>query len=528
MRIVTARQMAAIDRETIDGGVPGIELMERAGREIVRRLLDVFGELAPPARVAVCCGKGNNGGDGLVMARLLHGLGFEVAVLLLDLPEDISPHARENLERLPRAIEQATAPQERWAERWLEICAGAELAVDAVFGTGIRPPVRGAYVNLFRAFQELPCSILSVDIPSGVCGDTGRVDPVAVRADATITVGLPKLGLLLPPGRDHAGELSVVDIGFADEVIARHAPDRHWLPDADYARLLPRRSSDVHKYRCGTMLIVAGSRSFGGAAVLTGLGGLRSGTGLVTVAVPEPLEIPTRCSLPEALVAALPATDAGTFAPLAPDRLAGLLERKHAVACGPGLGADPVTDRWIVDWLRGLELPLVLDADGLSAFGRLSVVPRFAAEQVVLTPHAGELSRLCGLKPAEVEKQRLELTCELAARWGVTLLLKGSPTTIADPGGALVVNAAGNDALAHGGTGDVLTGLIGGLLAQGLPARDAAVLGAFLHGKAGEICSLTGSRRSVLAHEVAGALGEAYADLEDLLGPGRSGERPPA
>jgi hydroxyethylthiazole kinase-like uncharacterized protein yjeF len=146
----------------------------------------------------------------------------------------------------------------------------------------------------------------------------------------------------------------------------------------------------------------------------------------------------------------------------------------------------------------------------------------------VLTPHAGELSRLCGLKPAEVEKQRLELTCELAARWGVALLLNGSPTTIADPGGALVVNAAGNDALAHGGTGDVLTGLIGGLLAQGLPARDAAVLGAFLHGKAGEICSLTGSRRSVLAHEVAGALGEAYADLEDLLGAGRSGERPPA
>ncbi|MFH1845883.1 MAG: NAD(P)H-hydrate epimerase, partial [bacterium] len=173
MRIATARQMAAIDRETIDSGIPGEELMENAGREMVRRSLDLFGELAPPARVAICCGKGNNGGDGLVMARLFNGLGFEVSVMLLALPEDLSADARLNHDRLPSTVQLAAYPASEWAFRWSELAAGADLAVDAVFGTGIQPPVRGDYVGLFQAFNELPTPVLSVDIPSGVCGDTG-------------------------------------------------------------------------------------------------------------------------------------------------------------------------------------------------------------------------------------------------------------------------------------------------------------------------------------------------------------------
>lgn len=517
MRVATAREMAAIDRETIAGGVPGEELMERAGREIVRKLLDLFGDLAPPHRVAICCGKGNNGGDGLVMARLLNGLGFEVSVLLLVLPEDLSPDARFNSDRLPSAIELATCPAEEWAVRWTELAAGADLAVDAVFGTGIQPPVRGAYVPLFRAFNELPGPVLSVDVPSGVSGDTGRVDPVAVRASATITVGLPKLGLLLPPGRDHTGELAVVDIGFTDEMIRRHTPDRHYLSPDAYATLLPRRTSDAHKYSCGTVLVVAGSRAYGGAAVLTGLGALRSGAGLITVAVPACLEVPTRVGLPEALITPLASTDCGTLAPVAADELDRLIERKHAVALGPGLGDDPDTDRFAVSWLRRLTLPVVVDADAISAFGRTGQEPSFAAGEVVLTPHAGELARVLGCKPAEVERERLDLVPELARKWGVTLLLKGSPAVIASADGSLVFNPAGDSALAHGGTGDVLTGLIGGLLAQGCSGRDAAVLGAYLHGKAGQIASLYISRRSVLAREVADGIGEAFADLEDLM-----------
>jgi hydroxyethylthiazole kinase-like uncharacterized protein yjeF len=516
MRVATALQMAAVDAETIAGGTSGLDLMERAGREIVQRMLRMFPGLAPPARVVICCGKGNNGGDGLVMARLLAGLGFDVTVMLLGLPEELSADARANHERLPAGVTVAIVPRSEWAQRWREICRDADLAVDAVFGTGIQLPVRGPYVPLFGVFNEHIVPVLAVDIPSGVCGDSGRVEPVAVRADATITVGLPKLGLLLPPGRDHCGELAIVDIGFAIEVIERHTPELHYLDRETYAGLLPRRASDAHKYRCGTLLVVAGSRAYGGAAVLAGLGALRSGAGLVTVAVPECVEIPTRSNLPEALIAPLPVTAGGTLAPVPETELTALLSRKHALAIGPGMGEWAETDRFLVDLLPKLPLPLVVDADGLSAFGRSKVAPCFSAPEVVLTPHAGELARLLGVKPAEVEKRRLELAAELASRWGVVLLLKGSPTLIAEPRGTVTINPVGDDALAHGGTGDVLTGLVGGLLAQGCRAHDAALLGAYLHGLAGQIASESISRRSVLAREIAEALGEAFASLEDL------------
>ncbi len=516
MRLVTARQMAEIDGETITGGVPGEELMERAGQEIVRKLLDLFPDLAPPGRVAICCGKGNNGGDGLVMARLLDGLGFQVTVMLLALPEDLSADARLMHGKLSADVQLFNFPRQEWAERWAELCGAADLAVDAVFGTGITLPLREPYVSLCKAFNPQLVPTLAVDVPSGVCGDTGRVDPVAVRADSTVTIGLPKHGLLLPPGRDYVGELSVVDIGFTEEVIRAHAPRHHYLTADDYADLLPARPSDVHKYRCGTVLIVAGSRAYGGAAVLTGMGALRSGAGLVTLAVPSCLEVPTRVGLPEALIVALDETPRGTVAPWTEECLTALLERKHAVAVGPGLDKDSVTNRFVVEFLARLELPVVVDADGFSAFGRVEVAPSFAAAEVVLTPHAGELARVVGLRPAEVQKQRLELVPELAARWGVTLLLKGSPAVIGTPDGSLFFNPTGDDALAHGGTGDVLTGLIGGLLAQGCRGRDAALLAAYLHGKAGEIAAIGTSRRSVLAREVADCLGEAMADLEDF------------
>ncbi len=517
MRVVTARQMAAIDRETIDGGVPGEELMERAGREIVRALLDVFGDLAPPARVAICCGKGNNGGDGLVMARLLDGLGFQVSVMLLALADDLSPDAAANHARLPASVTLYTPAREEWADHWSELCGSADLAVDAVFGTGIQPPLREPYVSLFRAFNRQPVPVLAVDVPSGVCGDTGRVDPVAVLADVTITVSLPKRGLLLPPGRDFVGDLAVVDIGFTAEVVRRHAPLHDYQPSASYASLLPRRPGDVHKYRCGTVLVLGGSYAYGGAAVLTGLGALRSGAGLVTVAVPSCLEVPTRVSLPEALIVPLAETGSGTIAPETGEGLKRLLTRQGAVAFGPGLGDDLRTNRFAVEMLRDLTLPVVVDADGFSAFGRVGVEPTFGSADVVLTPHAGELARVLGKPAAEVQEHRLELVPELAVRWQATLLLKGSPAIIAEPSGRLTFNPSGDDALAHGGTGDVLTGLIAGLLAQGCGAADAAMLGAYLHGKAGELAAASGSRRSVLAREVAANLGDAFADLEDLL-----------
>lgn len=518
MRVATSAGMAAIDRETIAGGVPGRELMERAGREMTWQLLREFPALAPPARVGVVCGKGNNGGDGLVVARLLENLGFEVKVLLLAAAADLAPDARANLDRLPPGVEVDAAPPELWADRAADLCADADLVVDAVFGTGIALPLRPDHAALFAALNDGGAPIASLDLPSGVGGDDGAVDPVAVRADATITVGLPKLGLLLPPGRDHTGALSVVDIGFDDEACARHTGPRHWLLPADYAELLPPRSADTHKYAAGTVLVLAGSTRFGGAALLAALGALRSGAGLVTLALPREHAAAAASFVPEAPAVALPTGPRGGLLPVAGDDLAALLRRQRALALGPGLGDDPETDRFVVELLAASSLPAVVDADALSAFARLGLPPRRDAGPTVFTPHAGELARLAGLDPADLAARRLDLVPELAARWGVVLVAKGSPTLVAAPDGLLWFNPTGHDALAHGGTGDVLTGLIGGLLAQGCEALDAALLGCWLHGRAGELAAAEGSRRSVLAREVADRLPAAFAELEAAAG----------
>jgi hydroxyethylthiazole kinase-like uncharacterized protein yjeF len=534
VKVCTSRQMAAIDRETIDGGVPGLELMERAGEALTAHLLDFLAEHEDghaggcadgccghdhegrEPGVLIVCGKGNNGGDGLVMARLAALQGAAVQVLMLAPVPDLSPDAQANHERLPDAVQVwVTAPDE-WAAAFRRLAERATVVVDAVFGTGVTPPLRAHHADLFRAMNDagLPC--LAVDIPSGVDGDDGRVDPVAVAADLTVTVGLPKRGLLLAPGRDFTGDIEVVDIGFADEVCARHTDDLHWRPREDYLTLLPPRSTSSHKYQCGRLLVMAGSRAYGGAAHLAGLGGLRSGAGLVTVAAPAGLETALRVGLPEALIAPLAETAAGTLAPPDAGTLAALTTRQDAVALGPGLGADAETDRWVVAFLRTAprELPVVLDADGLNAFARQGEAPAGGGRPLVLTPHAGEFARLTGLAAADIAAEPWRHAAEWARRWQAVVVLKGSPTFIAGPDGAVHINPSGDDALARGGSGDVLTGLIGGLLAQGARPLDAALLGAYVHGLAGTRAAGQMSSRAVLVREMAAALGPVLLDME--------------
>ena len=453
----------------------------------------------------------NNGGDGLVMARLLSEAGLAVRVLQLAPRDQLSDDARANLDRLPRAVTVIGGQRARWAEQVAEVAAGCGLVIDAVFGTGIEPPLREPYDALCAAITACEAPVVAVDIPSGVSGDDGQADPRAVVADATVTVGLPKLGLLLPPGRDHVGELAVVDIGFAPAVCARHAPDWHLLTLAQVRGMVPRRASDTYKTAVGSLLVIAGSEAYGGAVHLTGLGALRAGVGMLHLAVTPDVLGSLRAGLPEAIGHALPVTPAGTLA--APPDLAALLAGRDALAVGPGLGDHPATDAWILDLVTTATVPLVVDADGLNAFARQGRTPAFATEDVVLTPHPGELARLTGLGVGEVMARRLELVPELARSWGAVLLLKGSPTVIGRPDGSLWLNPAGDDALARGGAGDVLTGVIGALLAQGCTAADAARLGALVHGLAGQQAARDRGRRGVLTREIA----DAVATVLDLL-----------
>ena len=539
MRVCTAKEMAAIDRATIAAGTPASELMERAGEAMSELILEFLAEQgeghdhdhvhgpgcghstaeidadeAAATGVLVICGKGNNGGDGLVVARLLSEADCPVSVMLLAKPGALSPDAQANFELLPDEVTVFIPEAGEWAEAFAELAESADLVVDAILGTGIEPPLRGPYIDLIRNINDAGIACVALDIPSGVSGDDGLVDPVAVAADMTITVGLPKRGLLLAPGRDFAGDVEVIDIGFAEDLCDEHTPELHWLPRQEYLALLPTRTSVSHKYKFGSLLVVAGSQAFGGAATLAGMGALRSGAGLVSLVVPRGLETAMRVSLPEVLTNAVPETDTGTIAPLDPAVFEALSEGVRALAVGPGLGRDPDTDHWVCELLAGLDRPLVLDADGLNAFARQGRSPAFGSDQVVLTPHAGEFARLVGLEATEVEERRFELVRQYAAEWNVVLMLKGAPSLIAAPDGRVFINASGDDALARAGSGDVLTGLVGGLLAQGLSALSAALLGAYLHGLAGTAAARGMSTRSVLVREVATAIGPVFEEME--------------
>lgn len=520
MRVCTAQQMAAIDAATIAGGIPGHVLMERAGQAMAKIIRDLYRDCGLSGGVLVVCGKGNNGGDGLVVARLLHEADLPVAVLMLADADDLSPDTRLNYESLPYevdllGVDPLDSACETWERATGTLLAKSAMVVDAIFGTGVQPPLRSGYVELMKALNGMSAVRVALDIPSGVAGDDGWVAPLAFRADLTITVGLPKRGLLLPPGRDWVGEIEVVDIGFPDEICSRHSADHHLLSSREYRELLPRRESWQHKYDHGSVLVMAGSRAYGGAAHLAGLGALHSGVGLVKLSAPAELAPSLRAGLPEAVLVPLAETEKGTIAPVPEPVLEGLLAKQKALVLGPGLDADEDTDTWVRTFLARTDLPLLLDADGLGAFSRVGAMPRFAHQNVVLTPHAGEMARLTGLSFPEANEQRLDLCARWARQWGVTLVLKGSPTLVGTPDGRVFFNPTGDDALARGGSGDVLSGLIGGLLAQGLAALDAALLGTYIHGRAGTLAANESSRRSVLVRDIAAALGRVFAEMEE-------------
>jgi ADP-dependent NAD(P)H-hydrate dehydratase / NAD(P)H-hydrate epimerase len=518
MRVCTANQMSAIDAATIAAGTPGQELMERAGLAMTDHLLDFFEGLeqqaAVPGRALIICGKGNNGGDGLVVARYLCEADLSVAVMMLADREQLTPDTRLNYDRLPAGVDVLHPARDHWISAVGPLLAEAAVVVDAIFGTGITPPLQEPYVGLINTINDSGVPSVALDIPSGVNGDDGVVNPVALAADLTITVGLPKRGLLLAPGRDFTGEVEVVDIGFPADICAEHSPNHHWLSRYDYLGLLPPRTTHCHKYDFGRLVILAGSRAYGGAAHLAGLGALRSGVGLVKVAVPMELVESIRVGLPETLAVGLATTETGTIGAVPSDMMENLLESQNALVLGPGLGSHPETDAWVTGFLGQLACPAVVDADGLGAFSRTGCQPRFGSDQVILTPHAGELGRLLGMKSSEVEARRFELLPELAARWGVVLMLKGSPSLIAAPDGRLFFNTSGDDALAKGGSGDALSGLLGGLLAQGISALEAALLGAYVHGLAGTLAAGTSSPRSVLVREIANAMGPVFGAME--------------
>ncbi len=508
--VVGAAAMRALDRHTIETlGVPDEILMEVAGRAVAEAALEL---LPNGGEVVVVCGGGNNGGDGLVAARHLHLIGVAVRVVLLGEERALRGAPAANWKRAQRVGVRFDGP------RWRVPAAG--VVVDAIFGTGLARPVEKAAaaavrrVNAARASAEGALRVLAVDLPSGICADTGSVLGVAVRADATLTIALPKLGLCLEPGRSLAGRIRVARIGIA-EAAPGITPDAELWTRAAAGMRLPERPRAGHKGTFGHALLVAGGEGKTGAAALAAEGAGRIGAGLVTLACPAGLNDILEVKCTEAMTAPVPDTSDRAFAAGAEDALAGLAGERDAVGLGPGIGRGSETQKLVRALALRIAKPLALDADALFAFRGDPGPLRRRRAPTVLTPHPGEAALLLGTTAAQVNRDRVGAARQLAEKSGSVVLLKGAATLVATPAGPCLLNPTGGPELASGGTGDVLLGMVAGLLAQGLEARDAAALAAFVHGLAGDRIAERTGPSGLLATDVAREIPAAAQALRD-------------
>ena len=496
--LITGSQMASIDRRAIDSGVPGIELMEAAGQGITRVVENLLGELQN-RHIVILCGKGNNGGDGFVVARQAIQRGAKVQVFTATSANEITGDAKTNFNRLPsdsvQSVDRIATVQ--------NALTNADIAIDALLGTGIRGPARGIYADLINALSRAKCPIVAVDIPSGLNADTGKIEGPCATATCTVTFALPRIGHFFYPGRAQCGKLHLIDIGIPSAAIENERISTYLIDNRRCARLLPRRAPDAHKGDCGKIYILAGSVGLTGAAALSANAALRGGAGLVTLGVPKSLNDILEIKVTEAMTHPLPEVKKVRCLSL---RARGDIQRAYrtadSIAIGPGLGTHRETVALIRRLVRDLSCPAVIDADALNALaGDLDAI-RACETPLVLTPHIGEFARLTQCSIAEIQRDPIALALEFASHVNATIVLKGAPSIVATPEGQAHINPTGNPGMATGGTGDVLTGLLAALIGQGLNTSDAACTAVYLHGLAADIAAKKTGHISLIASDI--------------------------
>ncbi len=511
MKICTAAQMRALDETAINTfGIPGMVLMENAGRNCAETIIRAHGD--PQAKKAVIfVGPGNNGGDGLVIARYLHDRLGRPEIFLLVPPEKLSNDAGANLARVRelkipihpiRSTEDLDTAEPFFADAWT--------VVDAIFGTGLKRAVTGHFAAVIERINRFTCPIIAVDIPSGLDADTGRELGCCVTADRTVTFGLAKVGLVTAPGNRYCGELEVVDIGIP-AAAEKEVGISLELLDRQVAGFLPRRFATAHKGSYGHLLLLAGSGGKTGAALLAGLAGLRTGTGLVTLCVPRDLNPIFETALWEAMT--IPLAGAAGIASINDlETIRAALAGKQALVLGPGLGTGPETAELVIKLYQEVEQPMVVDADGLNILAQEVEILKNPAGPRILTPHPGEMARLANCTVKEIQGDRINTAIDFARANNLILVLKGANTVIAAPDGRAAINPTGNPGMAAGGMGDVLAGALGGFLAQGLSPWPAACLAVYIHGAAADRLAAT-EPMGYLAGEVADEIPATLAEF---------------
>jgi len=517
MKLATAEIMRELDRRTIEEvGIPGIVLMENAGAGCARFILSNYEEECL-ILVSVICGIGNNGGDGFVIARHLWNAGYPVEIFIIGKSENIRGDARTNFEivdRMGLPITEVTNSEN------LEILKchlqDTGLIVDALFGTGLTRNLDGNSATVVDAINNSGTTVVSVDVPSGLNVDLGVPNGCAVFADSTVTFGLPKLGLFIYPGYLYSNNVHVVDISIPKYLEFDIEIPYNLIESMDvFSAFLPR-DPEAHKGTFGHLLVIGGSPGLTGAAALASMAALRTGAGLVTLGIPKDLNVAMEAKLTEVMTTPLPQSQSGALSLKAKSAIMKLAEGKSCVAVGPGIGRDLETAKLVRALIKDLEAPIVLDADGIWALSQDLSVLKDRRAPTIITPHPGEMGMLTGTSPKKVNDNRIQVAQNFAAAYDAIVVLKGSRTVVADPNGNIYINTTGNPGMATGGSGDVLTGIISGLLCQpDLDVLDSVIAGVYLHGYAGDLAKEKFGEMAMIAGDITDTIPAAIKNIQD-------------
>jgi NAD(P)H-hydrate epimerase len=530
MKVVSARQMADLDKVTVEKyGIPALLLMENAGRSCTDRILRILEDkvgAAEEASVAVVCGRGNNGGDGMVIARHLHNRGVYVEVFVLAEEDDLSGDAKVQNEILKRMdVERRVIRDADGVEDLRTFLEEVHLCVDAILGTGLSSPLTGIVREVVEAINLSLAPVYAVDIPSGIDATTGRILGEAIRADYTGSFGLLKLGHVLLPGSIHCGETDVFDIGIPSKAVFDADIKTEALDERVVKSMLSIRPPDFHKGDAGRVFIIGGSPGMTGAPCLAGRAALRMGAGLITVVVPASLRPTVEAKLMEVMSMGIADGGSGYFRKDMIPELMEKVSRADVIVVGPGLGAYPGVGEFIAELFPRIRVPFLVDADGLNALAGQVDVLRTAGSPCILTPHPGEMSRLTRESIEAIEASRIGSAQHLAEEQDVTVILKGARTIIATPKGDIFLNTTGNPYMASGGMGDALSGMVAALASQGLSPTDAACAGVFLHGMSADLLVRRHPMSAVSATDVIENIREA---LQHTLGEQKPSEERPS
>lgn len=506
MKIGTREILREIDRVTIDKyGIPGLVLMENAGRAVSNVIISEFPDVNS---VAIFCGSGNNGGDGFVTARHLLKRGVRVKAYIKNSPKDYTGDAGTNLQILKNMGGEIVRIKKDFSN-----FTGCDVAVDAIFGTGLDREVQGRYREIVEFVNGLFCPVVSVDLPSGIDANKGTELGVCVHADITVTFVIPKLGITVYPGADYAGRIYVADISTPVE-LEEKIPYEVITP-GKCADLLRTRENNSHKGTYGHLLVLAGSTGKSGAAYLCGLGAARSGTGLVTLGIPHSISSTMEQKTTEIMTEPVSDSGTGVFGNYSLVDIKEISRNKSVIATGPGITTSKDTEQFLYELLDQTELPVVADADAISLIAKNPGILKKTKHPVILTPHPGEMARLCNTTSREIQEDRIGYSIGFATEHKVFIVLKGARTVVATPDGRLYINPTGNPGMASGGMGDVLTGIIAGFLSQGYSQEESCLLSVFLHGLAGDMVADNYGEFGYLASEVADVIPEAAGEILD-------------